>query len=216
VKPITNVDDPRYVKALSHPLRVRILSVLEERTASPVQLAEWLQASLGVVSYHVRTLHRLGLIDLVGETPRRGAVEHHYRAKARPSMAADSWDKAPPVAKQALVGATLQQIHDYARVSAAAGGFDRADARLSRTHVTVDAKGWEQLTRAFDRLLEQVEKIESQSADRLKKGAANAEPLRVGVVGMLFEAQRLSDDSRDDGAAARPRRRRKPASAGKA
>jgi DNA-binding transcriptional ArsR family regulator len=208
VKPISTIDDPRYVKALSHPLRVRILSVLEERTASPVQLSEWLQASLGVVSYHVRTLHRLGLIDLVGETPRRGAVEHHYRAKARPTLSADAWDQAPPVAKQALLGATLQQIHDHAAASAAAGGFDRPEARLHRTHVTVDAKGWDQLTRAFDRLLEQVEKIESSAADRLKRGTSPAEPVRVGMVGMLFEAQRPGDDSGDDGSSARPRRRR--------
>ena len=31
MKPITNIDDPRYVKALSHPLRVRILAMLQER-----------------------------------------------------------------------------------------------------------------------------------------------------------------------------------------
>ena len=49
---ITNVDDPRYVKAMSHPLRVRILALLDERTASPVELAGW----LGAVSYTHLTL----------------------------------------------------------------------------------------------------------------------------------------------------------------
>ena len=44
--PITNIDDPRYVKALSHPLRVRILAMLGERTASPSQLSQWLGATL--------------------------------------------------------------------------------------------------------------------------------------------------------------------------
>jgi hypothetical protein len=39
VKPITNIDDPRYVKAMSHPLRVRILALLDEHSASPVELA---------------------------------------------------------------------------------------------------------------------------------------------------------------------------------
>ena len=32
-KPVTSIDDPRYVKALSHPLRVRILALLQERIA---------------------------------------------------------------------------------------------------------------------------------------------------------------------------------------
>jgi DNA-binding transcriptional ArsR family regulator len=86
MKPITSIDDPRYVKAMSHPLRVRILALLSERTASPVELAEWVEATLGTVAYHVRTLHRLGLIELVDETRVRGAVEHHYRAKERPKI----------------------------------------------------------------------------------------------------------------------------------
>ena len=50
---IPEIDDPRYVKAMSHPLRVRILAMLDERTASPVELAGWLGASLGTVAYHV-------------------------------------------------------------------------------------------------------------------------------------------------------------------
>ena len=86
MKPIKSIDDPRYVKALSHPIRVRVLALLEERMASPVELAEVLGVSLGSVSYHVRNLHRLGLIELKKETRRRGAIEHHYRAKERPSV----------------------------------------------------------------------------------------------------------------------------------
>jgi len=35
LKPITNIDDPRYVKAMSHPLRVRILALLDERRRVP-------------------------------------------------------------------------------------------------------------------------------------------------------------------------------------
>ena len=44
---------------MSHPLRVRILAMRDERTASPVELAGWLGASLGTVAYHVRTLERM-------------------------------------------------------------------------------------------------------------------------------------------------------------
>jgi DNA-binding transcriptional ArsR family regulator len=79
VSRVPNIDDPRYVKALSHPLRVRILALLQERTASPRELAEWLDATLGTVSYHVRTLHDFGLIELVRTTQVRGAIAHHYR-----------------------------------------------------------------------------------------------------------------------------------------
>ena len=116
LKPIKNIDDPRYVKAMSHPLRVRILAMLDERTASPNELSGWLGANLGTVAYHVRMLDQAGLIELVSETRVRGAVEHHYRANARPNVTAEGWAQAPPIAKQAAVGASLAVIAEYSRV----------------------------------------------------------------------------------------------------
>ena len=40
------------------------VAMLDERVASPNQLAGWLGASLGTVAYHVRTLEQLGLATL--------------------------------------------------------------------------------------------------------------------------------------------------------
>jgi DNA-binding transcriptional ArsR family regulator len=204
MKPIKHIDDPRYVKAMSHPLRVRILAMLDERKASPNQLAGWLGASLGTVAYHVRTLQQLGLIELVDETRVRGAVEHHYRAKARPNVTADGWAAAPPIAKQAAVGSSLDVIGEYARVSAAAGGFDRPDAQLRRTMVRLDARGFAQLSKACDKLLEQAQKIEAAAAARIDRDPHADDVVEAGLGVMLFEAVRLS--GHEDGN--RPARRR--------
>ena len=136
MKPITSIDDPRYVKAMSHPLRVRILAMLDERTASPVELAGWLGSSLGTVAYHVRTLERMGLVELVRETRVRGAVEHHYRSCGRPQVSDEAWAAAPAIAKQAAVSASLQTIDAYARAASAAGGFDHGNSHLTRTQLT--------------------------------------------------------------------------------
>src|SRR3954454_3071514 len=95
-QPITNINDPRYVKAISHPLRVRILAMLQERTASPSQLSQWLGATLGTTAYHVRALHKLRLIELADEPRVRGAIEHHCRAGKRPTVSEGAWAKAPP------------------------------------------------------------------------------------------------------------------------
>ena len=148
--PIENIGDPRYVRALGHPLRVRILAILEERTASAVELSRMLHADIGVVAYHVRKLHQLGLIELERETRVRGAIQRHYRAHERPRVSEAAWRDAPPVAKQALIDATLQQIHDYGRASNAAGGFDRADAHITRTALRLDRQGWERLADVAD------------------------------------------------------------------
>jgi DNA-binding transcriptional ArsR family regulator len=208
MKPITTIDDPRYVKAMSHPLRVRILALLDERTASPVELAGWLDATLGNVSYHVRTLHRIGLIELVRQTRVRGAVEHHYRSTARPRVSDEAWAAAPPIAKQAAVSASLQTIDAYARAASAAGGFDHANTHLTRTSLQLDARGFSELSRACHRLLAQLERIEEAAGERMQRNPHDSDNKDVALVMMLFEAARLTTQDSDDPAAETRRRHR--------
>jgi DNA-binding transcriptional ArsR family regulator len=192
-KPITTINDPRYLKAVAHPVRVRILAMLDEGPASPKQLADRLGASLGVVAYHVRTLHDLDLLKLVGTRQRRGATEHMYAAVARPSFSDDAWAAMEPVAKQRLLGATLRQIGEYANSSAASGGFDRADANVSRLSLRLDEKGWAQLAAASKKWLAEVEKIEAGVQKPLKSPGDEHDLTDVGLVILLFEALPLSE-----------------------
>jgi DNA-binding transcriptional ArsR family regulator len=209
MKPITNIDDPRYVKAMSHPLRVRILALLEERSASPVELAGWLGATLGTTAYHVRALQRMGLIELISETRVRGAVEHHYRAKPRPTVSDEAWAAAPPIAKQAAVSASLQTIDAYARAASAAGGFDHGNSHLTRTSLRLDARGWNELARACTRLLAQVDRIEEAAQERIARNPHADATRDLALVMMLFEAARLSAEDPGDPAAATRRRHRR-------
>jgi DNA-binding transcriptional ArsR family regulator len=209
VKPIKSIDDPRYVKALSHPIRVRVLALLEERMASPVELAEVLGVSLGSVSYHVRNLHRLGLIELKKETRRRGAIEHHYKAKERPSVSDKAWSEATPIAKQAMVGSMLRQMQDYADASAAAGGFDRSDAHITRTRMKLDEQGWHDLSKACHALLEEAANIERDAEGRLEEAGPDAPSVDVGLIMLMFEGTPMmpASDGRRSGGALRGRDR---------
>ena len=213
MKPLTHISDPRYVKALSHPLRVRILALLQERTASPRGLAEWLDATLGTVSYHVRTLHDVGLIKLVKTTQVRGAIAHHYKAKAGPPVDEEAWASAAPVVKQAAVGAALQTVDDYARASAAAGGFDRGEAHLSRTNLRLDPKGWQQAAKACEKLLADLGRIEEGAATRLAKQPDADAATDAALALLLFEGVNLTrpDQGQATGRPKAARRRRAPA-----
>ena len=85
-------------------------------------------------------------------------------------------------------------VDEYARTSAAAGGFDRAEAHMSRTSIEIDAKGWEQLNQACLKFVQQVEKIEQASKERQDR-KPHEEPVGLAaVVLMAFEAARLSGD----------------------
>ena len=208
MNPMTNIDDARYVKAMSHPLRVRILALLDERIASPVELSGWLDATLGTVAYHVRTLERMGLVELVRETRVRGAVEHHYRSKERPRVSDEAWAAAPPIAKQAAVSSTLQTIDAYARAASAAGGFDDGNSHLTRTALRLDARGWNDLSRACLRLLAQVDRIEEASKERMDRNPDAGETKEAALVMMLFQTARLTDQDGDEPATATRQRHR--------
>lgn len=209
-KPITNISDARYAKALGHPLRVRILAMLEEERASPVMLAERLGQPLGVVAYHVRTLYKLGLAELVGTRQRRGATEHYYRAREHPRITDQAWEQLSVVARQRLLSAMLQQIGEYATGSAAAGGFDRADAHITRTAMRLDPQGWTELAEASKHWLADVARIEADSEARLEDSGNEHEGVDVGLVIMLFEALPFSQRSPADSQGRRTGRRQAP------
>src|SRR5438067_13082175 len=124
VKQITEINDPRFVKALAHPLRIHILRILEDRTASPRELADELEAKLPNVSYHVRFLERLGVLKLVDTQPRRGALEHYYRANGRLRVTGRAWAEVPAIVKNARVAPPPDQIADHVNDGSSYGGCD--------------------------------------------------------------------------------------------
>jgi DNA-binding transcriptional ArsR family regulator len=187
MKPMADVTDQKYVKAMAHPLRLRILAALEHRTASPSELAEELEAPLGNVSYHVRQLHGLGLLKLVKETPRRGAVEHYYRLEARPHITDKAWGAAPPVVKEAVIGGVLSKASEQVNQAVEAGGFDRAEAHLSRLPLTLDDQGFADAARACSELVERFKEIEEESRGRLELQQHDGQ-VQALVVLLLFEA----------------------------
>jgi DNA-binding transcriptional ArsR family regulator len=188
MKAINDINDPRLVKALAHPLRVRILGVLQDRVASPSDLAEELKAPLGNVSYHVRILAQLDLLKLVKKRPRRGAIEHYYEARSRVLVSDRAWGQVPKIVKEAMVDATLDQVSAYVEPSARSGGFERAEAHLSRNPLRLDTKGWRELSKLVLELLERAHEIEAESLERLKKANHDEDEIDVGLVMMLFEA----------------------------
>lgn len=188
MKAITDINDPRLVKALAHPLRVQILGMLQDRTASPSDLAEELDAPLGNVSYHVRILAQLGLLKLVRKRPRRGAIEHYYQARGRVRISDRAWGQVPSIVKSAIADGTLDQISRFVQQAAESGGFDRDGAHLMRQPMRLDDQGWKELSGEVLKLLEKANRIEAASAKRLAKANHEGE-VDAGLVMLLFESE---------------------------
>ena len=168
-QPDTSTIDARVVKALAHPTRVRILDLLRDRELiSPVEIAEELGLALGTVGYHVRRLEELGFIELAKRTQRRGAIEHHYRARA--ALDLPRRIAAPQLVSVASRGAEAAEQLREAQDAVARGAFDAVAARSDRVVLELDARGRKQLSRALDEWLATVDQIERESARRLASG----------------------------------------------
>ena len=177
----------RMAKALAHPLRAWVLTRLNERVASPNELADESGDSLGNVSYHVRTLLDLECIELVDTKPRRGAVEHYYRATQRPWGDDRVWELLPQSARRAFAGHWFEEAFNDASSAIEAGGFDeRADCHLTHTRLHLDERAWRKLAKRMDGLLEYALRLQAESAGRAKDRESDVET-HTGLILAQYE-----------------------------
>jgi DNA-binding transcriptional ArsR family regulator len=167
-RPDGETSEARIAKALAHPLRARILQRLGERVASPGDLAVELGAPLGVVSYHVRMLRDYECVELVRTEPVRGALQHFYKATARPSLDEAQWRTLPTTLRGELIGETIQGLVDELASAADAGRLDDPDIVLKRTPLELDERGYRKLNKLMARTLDQALAIAAESAERGK------------------------------------------------
>jgi DNA-binding transcriptional ArsR family regulator len=168
-KPVTSRSDdldPRIVRALSHPIRHRVLVALNERVASPKELAAELGEPLGNVSYHTRVLAQLGCIELVSTTQRRGALEHYYRAIMRPYFDDAAWARIPLSTRRALFDQDLEHLWGDVVDAARDGGFDHPRAHVSWTALDLDEQGLNDLADVLGSALERALEIQAESVGR--------------------------------------------------
>jgi DNA-binding transcriptional ArsR family regulator len=155
------------LKALGHPLRMRLLTFVAERgEASPVEMSRALDLPLATVSHHTRVLRDVGYIELSRTEPRRGAMEHYYRALAAPFLDDEHWEMLPIPARRRVSAQLFRQVFEEAAAAGQIGGFDAAGAHIARRTLDLDARGWRDLSRAVLTLLRRAEAIQARSDAR--------------------------------------------------
>jgi len=137
--PFKVVSEPRQLKALADPLRVRILHILANQEATNQQLAALLGESQAKTLHHVRFLLDADLIALVEERIRGGNVEKYYRARARmhgfrPGPA-EAGTFAAPVAGAVLESVTQEVAASIAAWPEQVVSWETRRARLTAARV---------------------------------------------------------------------------------
>jgi DNA-binding transcriptional ArsR family regulator len=184
-KAVSDIDDPRLVKALAHPVRIKILGILEHRTATPKEVARELGLPVENVAYHFRTLKQFGFIRLERKRQVRGAVEHHYRSVAKPLITARAWEQLPDIVKRAMTDANLGNVNEVVARAAEQGKFARPDSQLQRMPHVLDEKAFAEASKVMSEALERIRKLEGDAQKRIGQG--KADPLPAVAVVMLFE-----------------------------
>lgn len=181
------VIDPRLVKALAHPVRNDALSILNERVASPNEIAKELGENVGHVSYHIKVLKDCDCIELVSTAPRRGAVEHYYRATSRAFFDVPEWETLPPTVRTGLSASLMETLFNDTSAAMKEKTFDRRDDRhFSWTPMLVDEQGWAEARDELAATLDRVLAIQAASAERLAESGEEATPISVAM--LCFEA----------------------------
>ncbi|MCY1140187.1 winged helix-turn-helix domain-containing protein [Actinoplanes sp. Pm04-4] len=139
--------DPRTLRGLAHPLRVRMLNLLRERGPSTAsKLAERLGQSSGATSYHLRQLAAYGFVE---EDPDRGTARERWWRAAHQRTTLD------PATGRAAEGSA----EGYLRAVAAAD-FQRVEATIA--DLPTMSEGWQD---AFYLATEQPRLSVSQAAE---------------------------------------------------
>ncbi len=172
------------VKSLAHELRAEILAILNERMASPNELAKELDEGLSQVSYHVKVLKDYKVITLVKTEPRRGAVEHYYRATSRAYLTDRDWHELPESVRVGMSADLFQMILDDVVASLEGEVFDqREDRHMSWTPMVVDEQGWKEINGILDTALKQVLKAQAASVKRVAKSDDEGINMSVSMIG---------------------------------
>jgi DNA-binding transcriptional ArsR family regulator len=177
--------DQNLVRALAHPMRIRILEALQGRTASPTELAREFDESLGVVSYHANALLDVECIEQVRTQPKRGTIEHFYTACPRSFIGHQDWRRAPCSVRGGVTGESIRTFAEKVAAAEEAGTIDsREDTTLNWMPITVDEQGWREAAEILDRALRDLQTVAASSRERL--GGAEGISVVTGLA--AFEA----------------------------
>lgn len=100
------IGTPEQFKALSHPLRQRLLFALGREPATTSQLAVSLDVQKGNIGHHLKVLREAGLVRVVETRQVRGGTEQYYQRAAKRM----SYSSSPAEHTQAIFGAVAEEV----------------------------------------------------------------------------------------------------------
>jgi DNA-binding transcriptional ArsR family regulator len=177
--------------AWNHKIRVQVLSLLNERTYTPGQIAAIIGESLSKVSHHIRELAEGGSIELAKVGKARNADQHHYRAVEMPFYSDEEVWAMTPEQRQMSAGFVIQNMIAETMAAFWAGTI-RDDPRtwLAWRWFNVDEEGRAAIADEQQRHWDRIRDIEAEAVGRCAE--SREEPKSIIVANMGFERERTA------------------------
>jgi len=181
----------RLAKALSNPVRVKILDELNRRAMSVTQFVRaHPQYSHSRIYGHFRTLEKLECIEFVevkSGGKRRGGRERFYRATARSLFDESTWARLPESLQNRITSGVFSTYIDRVAEATKAGTIDtRPDRHFTWQDPYFDEQAWNETIEEVDALFHRIPIRQAEAADRLAK--SNEEPIPVTIALACFES----------------------------
>lgn len=175
--------------ALGHRTRVYVLTILNEGTYTPEEIAEIIGEPVNNVGHHIRELLDAGSIELAKATKVRNTTKHFYRAVELPFFSAEETAEMPPQQRQVIAGLIIQCMTAETMAALWAGKM-HSDPRLCLAWrwFNVDMQGRYEIADEQERSWEKIREIEVDSTNRRAHSGEDARSIVVAALG--FERER--------------------------
>jgi len=171
----------RLARALAHPLRVQVLSVLNEREAiSPKEFKDTTDAPapISTVAKQFRVLEELRCIEMTGTRKSGRNIERLFQATQRPAFDRQAWELLPLPTKRGLSARIFATYMDRIAQAVEAETFDaRNGRRFSWLHRTYDEIAWAKMIDATEAVLWWSLDAQLESRRRLSRTGETPIPL---------------------------------------
>ncbi|MEX2105562.1 MAG: winged helix-turn-helix domain-containing protein [Solirubrobacterales bacterium] len=177
--------------ALGHRIRVYVLTILNEGTYTPDEIARIIGEPLNKVSHHIKELLDAGSIELAKVEKVRNADQHYYRAVEMPYYSDEDMSAMTPEQRQVTYGLILQCMTAEA-MAALWGGRMHSDPRvwMGWRWFNVDERGRQDLADEQQRSWERIQEIEVESTNRRAVSGEDATSIIMAQMG--FERERTA------------------------
>ncbi|HEY1853119.1 MAG TPA: winged helix-turn-helix domain-containing protein [Solirubrobacterales bacterium] len=183
--------------AVSHRVRVEVLTLLNEGIYTADAIAALIGESRQNVNYHLKELLDAGSIEIAKIEKKRNTDLHYYRAVEMPSFDRDVLAAMSPAQRQEIAGLIVQCSTAEVMAALAAGKLsDDPRVCLMWRWFNLDDQGREELFEEQERFWERVQDIEAESTNRRARSGEEARSYIVGEWG--YERARAAPEANAD------------------